>query len=707
MNPKTCFFNCRNLSISAVLLLMFAQLHSQTLTLSASADTYINAANASTSYGTVDNFAIKYTTAGSNNRTAWIAFNLPTTLPTSGQILLKLVQISGDLANVTLGSANASFTESATWNSPPTAGTRKFAYGGYRIDNDIYFDITDYVKAVNVAGETKVGIKISSTSLVNSAITFGSRENTNTSLQPKLLFYASQQYDIPLFKITEDVQVTTKGITYNTDKLGSHNYTENLGSYLGWTGAKSNATGFFRTAKDCDGVWNIFDPEGNMFYSAGLNSIEQGGGISFPSSLTNLGLNTAGNFSDETLTNTPFCPRLNFMANFKDTSTSIKDDYKADIMPVFEPSFVSFCTSWAVSSTATYKNNKWVLGYFMDNELNFHKTQLVSSLGLSTSNAQYKAADAWMKVKYGNSYSKSSITATDELDYMGYVIETYYRVVYTALKAADPNHLVLGTRFHSSVKYTAQTFTAIKNYVDIISVNYYGDFEPEPDYMAMWLANSGKPFIVSEFYVKGDDLGMGNEEGAGWTVTDQKERGYWFENWMLNLLKNKGNVGFHWFRYIDNKDSNQGLYSATYQPYTLLAESFKAICISKYRLRSHVLYGNSNYNGVVDCDQVVCGSNMSCYPTLAIDAKSYSESVLIYPNPVKNTLRITFESQSFSSKSIEILTVLGQVVKKQNTNSFQDTTEIDTSKLTDGVYLIKISDQNDGVLLTKKIVISR
>ena len=489
------------------------------------------------------------------------------------------------------------------------------------------------------------------------------------------------------------------------DIISHTNNDTSFGTYLGWQGAKSNATGFFRVEKDCDGVWNIIDPDGNMFYSAGLNSVEKGGGIALPSTLTNLGLNTLANWSDQTITGMPFCTRMSFLNQFKNTSPSIKSDFDNDIMPVFEPDFESFCTSFAITETAPYLNNKWLIGYFTDNELNFHKTQLVSSLALPTSNAQYKAADAWMKAKYGNSYATSGITAADELDYMGYVIETYYRIVYTALKAADPNHMSLGTRFHSSVKYTEQTFASIKNYVDIVSVNYYGSYEPEADYMDMWLTKSGKPFIISEFYVKGNDAGLTNADGAGWDVDTQNHRRDWFENWMTLLLQNKGSVGFHWFRYIDNNDSNKGLYSTSYTQYTKLADAFKTVCRSLYSFRSHVIYGNSNYNGVIDCNNVLCGSCTTL--STSISDFSAAENVILYPNPVSKLLHVQFDNSNPENKSIEVISLLGKIVKTVNINSNQNNIVIDTANLAEGIYIVRITNSNNETTSVNKIMISR
>ena len=64
-------------------------------------------------------------------------------------------------------------------------------------------------------------------------------------------------------------------------------------------------------------------------------------------------------------------------------------------------------------------------------------------------------ADACMRDKYGNNYSLSDITASDENAYKGYIVETYYRIVNDAMKRYDPNYLFLGTRIHSSGRQNA------------------------------------------------------------------------------------------------------------------------------------------------------------------------------------------------------------------------------------------------------------
>jgi hypothetical protein len=102
--------------------------------------------------------------------------------------------------------------------------------------------------------------------------------------------------------------------------------------------------------------------------------------------------------------------------------------------------------------------------------------------------------------------------------------------------------------------------------------------------------------MVTEWYAKGMDSGMANITGAGWTVKTQKDRGRFYQNYTLALLKEPGCVGWHWFKYIDNDptstkadpsnlDSNKGIVSNLYRPYSDLLEMMKELNCNVYALR--------------------------------------------------------------------------------------------------------------------------
>ena len=106
--------------------------------------------------------------------------------------------------------------------------------------------------------------------------------------------------------------------------------------------------------------------------------------------------------------------------------------------------------------------------------------------------------------------------------------------------------------------------------------------------MANWEAWANKPFIITEFYTKGEDSGLLNDTGAGWLVKTQHDRGLFYENFIIKLLRSNGCVGWHWFRYQDNdpedlttdpsnRDSNKGLVKVNYDQYDDLMTICKTV----------------------------------------------------------------------------------------------------------------------------------
>jgi hypothetical protein len=136
---------------------------------------------------------------------------------------------------------------------------------------------------------------------------------------------------------------------------------------------------------------------------------------------------------------------------------------------------------------------------------------------------------------------------------------------------------------------------AIGPYVDILAVNYYGIWTPNSVEMHNWGTNLQKPFMVTEFYTKGDDSGLANNSGAGWIVKTQLERGYAYQNFTLALLESKYCVGWHWFKYFDNDpsianaepsniDGNKGIVNILYEPYLPLVNKMKELNLRVYNL---------------------------------------------------------------------------------------------------------------------------
>jgi hypothetical protein len=374
---------------------------------------------------------------------------------------------------------------------------------------------------------------------------------------------------------------------------------DNISSpYGGWdTGQTCNATGFFYPLKIGDRWW-LVDPDGHLFLHKGvaaINTINSPGAQAALASLFGTEANWAaqttammrqhgfygsGAWSNDTLLRQAPQPlvytiKKSFMTTYSESGT---DDYPQ----VFDPGFQTHCQTYA-QSLRDNKNDPYLLGYFSDNELSVPSNILPLWLGLSPGNSSYEEAWRWLRERYGANVTAAQVTTQDEHDFLGHVWGQYYKVVNQAIKQYDPNHLYMGSRLFWFEKDRPEIFREIGPYVDVVSVNHYGQWTPDIDRIRMWESESGRPVIITEYYTKGEDSGMPNNTGAGWIVRTQEDRGRFYQNFTLALLESKVCVGWHWFRYADNDpdsnpdpsnvDSNKGIVSNRYVPWMPLLES--------------------------------------------------------------------------------------------------------------------------------------
>jgi hypothetical protein len=388
-----------------------------------------------------------------------------------------------------------------------------------------------------------------------------------------------------------------------------------LSPYGGRTDLRAKATGFFRTER-VNGLWWLVDPEGCLALSVGpcsvtMNRTAHGQAAlnakfgtpekwatATATLLRDTGHNTLGCWSDwDRLSTTkprlPYTVSLSLMGTFGRSRGATQGSghmtYPDNCMPIFDPEFPAFCAKRAAEVAAPLKKDPWLVGYFSDNELPWPKDLLGRCLRLPESSAGRRAAEKWLADRNGSADAEA---------FLEFAATTYFRIVSAALRAADPHHLYLGCRFHGGDLRTPALFKAASRPVDVISANYYGAWTPDDALLREWGEWSGRPFLITEWYAKGMDSGMANGTGAGWTVRTQRDRGLFYQNFTLGLLKNPGCIGWHWFKYMDNdptdtradpsnRDSNKGVVSNSYEPYAELLGAMKEINTRVYALRDY------------------------------------------------------------------------------------------------------------------------
>ena len=369
----------------------------------------------------------------------------------------------------------------------------------------------------------------------------------------------------------------------------------------GWkNGPKLKATGHFRTEK-FDGKWYLVTPEGNLFFSVGLDvtrimtditdarkhpdwyqgDIPDDGKMAF--TVWNLekkfgkkdfdddyydfvlkrydswGLNTIGCWSAPQLT---VKSRKPYVVCVLERAKGVKRHSQFHIYDFFDPGFEENMRSAIRKrfaedpSLAHAARDPMCIGFFVDNELQFQKW--IPHVG------KEKAQE---------------------------YVELYFRICKEELAKAAPGKLYLGSRFVGFRQSGLLWRTAAK-YCDVVTVNAYANsvynlsgkmFEPGKE----------KPILVGEFHFGCFGRGMFRPGLA--PVWNQAERARSFARFVEGCLQHPLIVGCHWFQYRDQPLLGRGDGEA-YQigfvdvcdrPYGNLTRSARAIGETMYEKRKN------------------------------------------------------------------------------------------------------------------------
>jgi len=391
-----------------------------------------------------------------------------------------------------------------------------------------------------------------------------------------------------------------------------------LGRYGGRADRRLNATGFFH-ARQVDGVWTLVDPDGHPFLCMAVNCVashEESPDCryAYPAKFQDrpdwtastyrllkedLGFNTLGNWSAAADFQTngsplPYCLRLNLVGDFaRQIGVQRKSyggtDTKNQVLPIFHQSFAEHVDR-CFQRVSAHRDDPWVLGLFTDNEIPLYERRILSRyLSMGDDDPGCRRARAWLKQR---GRREGDITPDDDRAFCKFVLETYFSMIRRAMDQYLPNHMYLGVRFHKAVTSQLSAYEALGPYADVISINLYHRWTPDQRALTEWSRAAGKPLMMTEWYAKGNDSGLRNEAGAGLTVRTQADRGKFYQNFTLALLRNPNVVGWHWFRYMDEaplshgeEAANKGLVNHHYQPYAELTNAMRRINREAYALR--------------------------------------------------------------------------------------------------------------------------
>lgn len=402
-----------------------------------------------------------------------------------------------------------------------------------------------------------------------------------------------------------------------------------LDQYGGWTGLKGEATGFFHTQQVNDRWW-LVDPNGNVFLSLGICHASFDGDVIQGTErrpyreavmakygsregwtqaalklLRDNGFNTLGAWCGAYMfdQDMPYTVILNVAAR------SGASWLTGAFIDVWDERFEKAAQEAAAQECAPRRDSKQLIGYFTDNELHLgpdwrlpttvleeylmmpaaspaHLKALEFLRGRYASLADFNAAwhvtlTGWEALDSGvkfNGRGRTQRASEDSQVFLELVMRRYFQVCRDAIRARDPNHLVLGCRL--AVFLDVPVARAARGLVDVFSVNHYIP-RPNGAGLRQLYEAAQAPLMVTEWAFRSRDSGLPNTRGAGPIVNTQEDRANSYRAYLTELLKIPFLVGAHWFEYadepaegrFDGENSNYGLVNIKDEPY----ETFLAV----------------------------------------------------------------------------------------------------------------------------------
>lgn len=320
---------------------------------------------------------------------------------------------------------------------------------------------------------------------------------------------------------------------------------------------------------------------------------------------------------------------------------------------VFHPDFERFCRYEAERLCRPHANDPWLFGFFLDNELAWwgrswgdhgletglfdavmkldagHTAKLALRDHLSRfyeNSVERFNADFGTTVQSFDSVRRlTDLTGADgkpaavlkcKGQFAGLVAERYFGTITRAIRAADPNHMILGCRFAGGRACPAVWDVAGK-YCDICSFNYYGNVDldggvalgaedgkmgpPLPEVFAKFHAMSKRPMMVTEWSFPALDAGLPSTHGAGQRFRTQAERAKATGIFAETILRMPFMVGYDYFMWVDEpalgitpefpENSNYGLINENSEPYKELVATFSMLHRRAAALRLEGLKG--------------------------------------------------------------------------------------------------------------------
>lgn len=371
----------------------------------------------------------------------------------------------------------------------------------------------------------------------------------------------------------------------------------NLSSFGGDTSQKFKATGFFRIEKTSDRWW-LVDPEGNAFITVGLNHADESNlkyehnydiwkekyGSrekwikKFQEEIKDWGFNTIGWTSDyisgdwgtaldwygdpiDLGHSTPWCTKdyenVDMPYCLLIPVAEIQDWNGNPAFPdVFSDEFDMYCEYLARSICSNHADDKNLIGYY------------------------FVDIPAWIPHASGRFFKQLEGLTGQEYDNKLYEVATkYYDTITKHIRKYDPNHLILGDRYNGNKEIPTPVISAMKPYVDVLSVQYFPSnneegYQQMRDDLDKWQKIADKPVIIADI---GNNCATDMNPHRVTELKGQGDRAKDYIDSLDKVINEPWFIGWHWCAHVENKARGWGIKD----PYDELYEEF-VNPVSKY-----------------------------------------------------------------------------------------------------------------------------
>lgn len=415
-------------------------------------------------------------------------------------------------------------------------------------------------------------------------------------------------------------------------------------------------SGFFRTAS-VSGRWWLIDPVGQPFFIIGTDHAnyrvhwcqklgyapyarnveakygsEQAWGDETLRRLREWGFNTLAANHSPSLRHRglPHIEFLNWGAAFSDVDDICPKTTWTGFPNVFSPKWERHCHFLARQVCGAVKDDPWMIGYFLDNELEwFGKNGQPWGLFDEAwkKPKEHSAKQEWVRFLKRTVHNTEALKALWGIDVASFdalagdvtpreplndhardiarewvrlVAREYYRVLADAIRDCDPHHLIMGNRFAGGAP---DIVDIAGRYCDIVSFNIYPRIDVErgvPESVlktiSQWHRAAGKPMMITEWSFPALDTDRPSIHGAGMRVDTQVQRAQCFTHFQSALFRLPYMVGSDYFMWADEpaqgisdsfpEDSNYGLVNEMDEPYLEITQAARAVNTNVFALHS-------------------------------------------------------------------------------------------------------------------------